>query len=209
MIKLYDYPLSGHAHRARLFLSLLNIPYENIETDLAGGQHKSPEFLAMNPFGEVPVLVDGDAVVRDSNAILVYLANKYAPEWNPQAPAEAAEVQAWLTTASKEITGGPGAARLVIVFNADRDLDKLIKDSHAFLAVFDNYLNNHEWLALNRPTIADVSAYSYVATAPEGNVSLDEYPQVRSWLTRVEALPGFVAMPPAFDKQITELRKAS
>jgi len=103
----------------------------------------------------------------------------------------------------------PGAARLVIVFNADRDLDKLIKDSHAFLAVFDNYLNNHEWLALNRPTIADVSAYSYVATAPEGNVSLDEYPQVRSWLTRVEALPGFVAMPPAFDKQITELRKAS
>jgi len=198
MIKLYDYPLSGHAHRARLLLSLLDVPYENIETDLAGGQHKSREFLAMNLFGEVPVLVDGDVVIRDSNAILVYIANRFGPKWNPQSPAEAAQVQAWLTTASKEITGGPGAARLVKLFNAPLDHAQLVVQSHALLRLIDRYLENREWLALDVPTIADVSAYSYVATAPEGDVSLEDYPNVRAWLARIEALPGFVAMPPAF-----------
>ena len=203
MIKLYDYPLSGHAHRARLLLSLLNVPYENIEVDLAGGQHKSREFLALNPLGQVPVLVDGDVVIRDSNAILVYIANRFGPQWNPSVPADAARVQAWLTTASKEITGGPGAARLVTVFNAPLDHAKLIDQSHALLRLIDRHLENREWLALDVPTIADVSAYSYIATAPEGDVSLADYPHVRAWLARIEALPGFVAMPPAFaDKTV-------
>jgi len=205
MIKLYDFPLSGHAHRARLLLSLLDVAYENIEVNLAGGEHKSREFLALNPFGQVPVLVDGDVVIRDSNAILVYIANRFAPEWNPSAPADAAKVQAWLTTASKEITAGPGAARLVTVFNAPHDHAQLIDQSHALLRVIDRYLENREWLAVDVPTIADISAYSYIAAAPEGDVSLADYPNVRNWLARIEALPGFVAMPPAFaDKSENE-----
>lgn len=198
MLKLYDFPLSGHAHRARLLLSLLNVPYEKIEVNLRQGQHKTAEFLKLNFFGQVPVLVDGDVVVRDSNAILVYIANKFAPEWNPTTPAEAAQVQAWLTTASKEIVAGPGAARLVTVFNSPQDHGKLIDQSHALLRLIDKHLEQREWLALDVPTIADVSAYSYIAVAPEGDVSLGAYPHVRAWLTRIEALPGFVAMPAAF-----------
>jgi glutathione S-transferase len=198
MIKLYDFPLSGHAHRARLLLSLLKIPYETITVDLRQGQQKSAEFQQLNPFGQVPVLVDGEVVVRDSNAILVYLANKFAPDWNPQSPAEAAQVQAWLTTASKEIVAGPGAARLVTVFKAPHDHGKLIDQSHALLRQLDKHLENRDWLALATPSIADVSAYSYIAVAPEGDVELGAYPNVRAWLKRVEALPGFTAMPPAF-----------
>jgi glutathione S-transferase len=200
MIKLYDFPLSGHAHRARLLLSLLKVPYQKIEVNLRQGQHKTAEFLELNFLGQVPVLVDGDVVVRDSNAILVYLANKFAPEWNPTAPAEAARVQEWLTTASKEITGGPGAARLVTVFKSPQNHGKLIDQSHALLRLIDKHLEEREWLALDVPTIADVSAYSYIATAPEGDVSLGAYPNVRAWLGRIEALPGFVAMPAAFAK---------
>jgi glutathione S-transferase len=198
MIKLYDFPLSGHAHRARLLLSLLKVPYERIDVNLGQGQHKTDEFLQLNFFGQVPVLVDGDVVLRDSNAILVYIANKFAPEWNPTTPAEAARVQEWLTTASKEITSGPGAARLVTVFKSPQDHGKLIDQSHALLRLIDKHLEDRAWLALAVPTIADVSAYSYIATAPEGDVSLGAYPNVRAWLARIEALPGFVAMPAAF-----------
>ena len=198
MIKLYDFPLSGHGHRPRLLLSLLNIDHENVEVNLLQGEQKSAEFQKLNLFGQVPVLTDGDVVIRDSNAILVYLANKFAPEWNPSDPAEAALVQSWLTTASKEITGGPGAARLVTVFKSPQDHGKLIDQSHALLRQLDKQLEDREWLALDRPTIADVSAYSYVAVAPEGGVELGAYPSVRAWLERIEALPGFVAMPAAF-----------
>jgi len=198
MIKLYDFPLSGHAHRARLLLSLLKVPYQNHAVNLQQGEHKSAEFLKLNIFGQVPVLTDGDVVIRDSNAILVYIANKFAPEWNPSEPADAAQVQAWLTTASKEIAGGPGAARLVTVFKSPQDHGKLIDQSHALLRQLDKHLEDREWLAIDRPTIADISAYSYIATAPEGDVELGAYPSVRAWLKRIESLKGFVPMPAAF-----------
>jgi glutathione S-transferase len=197
MIKLYDFPLSGHGHRARLLLSLLNLDYENINVDLRKGDQKAPEFLELNPFGQIPVLVDGDVVIRDSNAILVYLAAKYGPEWNPTDPESAADIQAWLTTATKDISGGPGAARLVTLFGAPLDHAKLIEQSHTLLKQIDAHLIHHKWLAIDRPTIADVSAYSYIARAPEGDVSLDAYPNVRLWLARVEDLSGFVGMPVA------------
>ena len=197
MIKLYDFPLSGHGHRARLLLSLLNVEYENINVDLRKAEQKAPEFLELNPFGQIPVLVDGDVVIRDSKAILVYLAAKYGPEWNPADPESAADIQAWLTTATKDISGGPGAARLVTIFGAPLDHAKLIEQSHTLLKQIDAHLIHHKWLAIDRPTIADVSAYSYIARAPEGDVSLDAYPNVRLWLARVEDLPGFVEMPVA------------
>lgn len=198
MIKLYDFPLSGHAHRARLFLSLLRVPHRIVNVDLRKGEHKTAEFLARNFLGQVPVLEDDNITVRDSNAILVYLANKFAPEWNPTDPAAAAEVQAWLTTASKEIVSTVGAARLVTVFKAQHDHGQLIDQSHALLRQLDKHLEDREWLAIDRPTIADVSAYSYLSVAPEGGVELGAYPNVRDWLKRIEALQGFVAMPDAF-----------
>ncbi|HEY9193188.1 MAG TPA: glutathione S-transferase N-terminal domain-containing protein, partial [Methyloversatilis sp.] len=78
-IVLHGFRLSGHSHRAELFLSLLGLPFEFRQVDLAAGAHKQPEFLAKNPFGQVPVIEDGEVVVADSTAILVYLASRYAP----------------------------------------------------------------------------------------------------------------------------------
>ena len=197
MIKLYDFPLSGHAHRVRLMLSLLDLKHELIHVDLRQGEQKSADFLALNPFGTVPVLVDGDVVLRESTAILVYLARKYGPQWLPVEPQAQAEVQAWLATAARDIATGPGAARLVSVFGAQLDHPALIDASHRLLGIIDAHLAQRQWLATTQPTIADVAAYSYIARAPEGHVALDAYPNVRRWLAAVASLPGFVDMPDA------------
>ncbi|MCO7517812.1 glutathione S-transferase [Pseudomonas guariconensis] len=195
-IKLYNFPKSGHAHRIELMLSLLNLPTELVFVDLAKGAHKQPDFLALNPFGQVPVIDDNGTVIADSNAILVYLAKAYGGErWLPQDPVGAARVQRWLSVAAGPLAFGPAAARLVTVFGATFNTDEVIGRAHALLKVVDAELVERPFLVGNEATIADVANYSYIAHAPEGNVSLEPYPNVRAWLARIEALPGFVPMP--------------
>ncbi len=195
-IKLYHVALSGHAHRVQLMLSLLQLPTELITVDLAKGEHKTPAFLALNPFGQVPVLDDNGTVLSDSNAILVYLAKTYGTgSWKPQDPLTEARIQRWLSVAAGQLAYGPAAARLVTVFGAAFNADEVINRAHALLKVMDSELASSPYLAGPEPTIADVANYSYIAHAPEGNVSLQDYPHVRAWLQRIEALPGFVAMP--------------
>ena len=195
-IKLFRHPLSGHAHRVELFLSLLNVPTELVFVDLANGAHKTPEFLAMNPFGQVPVIDDNGVVLSDANAILVYLAKKYdvSAQWLPKDPLPAAQVQRWLSVAAGQIASGPATARLITVFGAPYDAESTIARSHALLKVIELELSKRPFLAGNQVSLADVAGYTYIAHAPEGNVSLADYPQVRAWLARIEALPGFVPM---------------
>ncbi|WP_232629890.1 glutathione S-transferase family protein [Methylobacterium sp. Leaf118] len=195
-MKLYDLPLSGHAHRARLFLSLVGVPYETVPVDLPGGEHKSPAFLTLNPFGQVPVLDDDGTVIPDSNAILVYVARKLGrTDWLPEDPEGAARVQRWLSVAAGPIAFGPAAARLVTVFGAAFRPEEVIARAHAILTLVEGELAARDWLAAGHPTLADVALYSYVAAAPEGNVDLAPYPGIRAWLARVEALPGFLPFP--------------
>ena len=194
-MKLYGFPLSGHSHRVRLFLSVLGLNFEEITVNLAEGEHKGPEFLALNPFGQVPVLVDGDLVLADSTAILVYLAGKYAePSWWPDDVVTRAEIQRWLSAASGPIYSGPCAARLVTLFKQDFDYDRAVATAHRFFAVLEAHLAGRNWLVGEDRTIADIAGYSYIAHAPEGGVSLQDYPHIRGWLGRIERLPGFVAM---------------
>ena len=192
-MKLYHHPLSGHAHRARLFLGLLGVPHEAVEVDLKAGAHKRPEFLALNPFGQVPVLDDDGTVVPDANAILVYVACKLGrTDWLPEDAAGAAAVQRWLSVAAGELAYGPAAARLVTVFGADFRPAEVIGRAHTLLARMETHLVGRDWLVGAGPTIADVALYSYLAGAPEGNVDLSGYPNVNAFLRRIEALPGFV-----------------
>ena len=196
-MKLYHFPLSGHAHRARLFLSLIDAEVEVIDVDLGAGEHKQPDYLKMNRFGQVPVLVDGDKVIADSNAILVYAAKKFGrTDWLPETPAEAAAVQRWLSVAAGQIAFGPAAARLITVFGAAFSPDEVIGRAHDVLTVIEAELAGRDWIAGGpKPSVADVALYSYIARAPEGNVDLSGYLEVNTWLSRIEALPGFVAFP--------------
>lgn len=197
-MKLYHYPPSGHAHRAALFLSLAGVPHELVEVDLATGAHKRPEFLAMNTFGEVPVLDDDGTIIADSLAILVYVARKIGPShWLPTDAAGEAEVQRWLSVAAGKIAYGACAARMVTVFGAAFDADEVVGRAHATLAVLEVTLAVRRWIAgTEQPSIADVALYSYIKRAPEGNVDLSDYPRVLAWLDSIEQLPGFVPFRP-------------
>jgi glutathione S-transferase len=195
-VVLYRHPLSGHAHRVELFLSLLGLPARLVDVDLAAGAHKAPEFLRKNPFGQVPVIEDGDITLADSNAILVYLALRHDEPgaWYPRDALSSARVQQWLSAAAGPLAAGPATARLVKVFGAPLDHARAVTVAGQFLAVLDRTLAAQAFLAGAKPTIADVAIYSYTAHAPEGGVSLEPYGNVRTWLARIEALPGFVPM---------------
>jgi glutathione S-transferase len=197
IMKLYGIPLSGHTHRALLFVNLLGLPHEFVPVNLARGEHKQQPFLSLNAFGEIPVLQDGEVTLADSNAILVYLAAKYddSGRWLPRDPLAAASVQRWLSAAAGKIAYGPAAARLVTVFNAPRDHEAAKAIAVRLFEVMEHELQGRRWLVGEHATIADIAGYSYIAHAPEGGVSLKPYPNIRAWLDNVRALPGFVAMP--------------
>ncbi len=193
-IKLYRFLLSGHSHRVALFLSLLGLPWEPVEIDLPGKQQKTPDFLALNPFGQVPVIDDDGVVIADSNAILVYLAKRYGDaDWLPSDPLGAAAVQRWLSVAAGPLAFGPAAARVALIFGRPPNTEA-VERAHALLTVMDGELAQREFLAGPKPSLADIANYTYVAHAPEGGVALDDYPHVRAWLARIEALPRFVPM---------------
>lgn len=195
-LKLYRHPLSGHSHRVEVLISILNLDAEIIDVDLMNGEHKQTEFLNKNRFGQVPVLEDGDITIADSNAILVYLASQYDIKhtWLPIEPSQAAEVQRFLSVAAGEIAAGPSAARLVTLFGAKLDHTRAIATANNILTLLDAHLQQRSWLATDHPTIADLANYTYIAHAPEGGIALQGYPNVKSWLQRVEALPGFFPM---------------
>ncbi|SEB05042.1 glutathione S-transferase family protein [Rubrimonas cliftonensis] len=203
-IRIHRLAKSGHCHRVELFARLSGIPFELVDVDLAGGEHRRQPFLALNPAAEVPVIEDGAVVVADSNAILVYLARSYAPTWIPEGAAAEAEVQKVLSLAAGEIANGPAAARLVTVFGMKLDVDRARAVAATAFKRLEAHLDGREWLAAGRPTIADIAIYSYTAHAPEGGVSLDPYPRIRALLARIEGLPGFVAMPSTAAGLVTE-----
>ncbi|SAK85561.1 glutathione S-transferase [Caballeronia fortuita] len=198
-LKLYGMTYSGHSHRVELFLSILGLPYEKVTIDPDTEAHHKPDFLALNPFGQVPVIVDGEAVVFDSNAILVYLAKKYGDEsWLPSEPVLNASVQQWFSLAAGEIAFGPCAARRLVVYGEELVPMSVAKRiTTKLFETLEKRLEERQWAVGDRPTLADISAYSYIAHAPEGYISLQPYPSIRAWLSRIEALPGYVPMPKA------------
>ncbi|NDL62526.1 glutathione S-transferase [Acerihabitans arboris] len=195
-LQLYGTRQSGHCHRVALLLRMLNLPYDFI--DAPAGVRQAEDFRRLNPFGQVPVLLDGKRILTDSNAIMVYLVKRYAPgsHWLPEDPSSAARVQVWLSRAAGEVRYGPASCRMVTQFSAPEDYPSALAIGGRFLPQMEQHLSGRDFLATGRPTIGDLACYSYVAAAPEGGISLAPYPSIRRWAARIAALPGFFAMPP-------------
>ena len=195
MIKLYGDEISGNSYKVRLMLSLLNLEYEWIPIDLVKGEQKSPEYLAMNPFGQVPLLVDGETKLADAQAILVYLARQYGGEqWLPLEAVPLSQVIRWLSTTAGEVRQGPENARLYYLFGAGTkiNIERATQKAEFILTQLDQHLSTHTWLEFERPTIADIAVFPYVAMAREGKINLDAYIHVLNWIERVKQLPGYL-----------------
>ncbi|MAC48579.1 MAG: glutathione S-transferase [Oceanospirillum sp.] len=195
-MKLYDLDLSGNCYKVRLFAALAGISLELQPVDFLAGDHKKAPVIELNPLGQLPVLQDGDLVLRDSQAILVYLARQYGGhQWWPDGAAQQAEVMQWLSAAANEIQHGPCSARLIDKFGTPLDKSRTLDISGIILPVLEQHLQQHDWLALGRPTIADCAVFPYLAVAWEGGIDLSDYTAINAWMARIKELPGFIPMP--------------
>ncbi|MEC4816022.1 MAG: glutathione S-transferase [Scytonema sp. PMC 1069.18] len=196
MIKLYGHEMSGNSYKVRLLLELLNVEYEWNKVDLMKGEHKSPQYLALNPFGQVPLLVDGDIKLADAQAILVYLARQYGGDtWLPLDALSLAQVVRWLSTTAGEIRQGPENARLYHVFGATSiNIERAHQKAEHILTQLNQHLSTRTWLEFEYPTIADIAVFPYVALAGDGKIDLAPYPHVLTWINRVKQLPHYIPM---------------
>ena len=196
-MKLYTYEESGNSYKVRLLLGFLGIDCEQVDIDLMQDAQHQPAYLAINPRGEVPALVDGDLVLRDSAAIMVYLAQRDGGSWWSSAAREQAQIVEWLAFAASWVQYGVFTARALVAFGIPANgLPTTMTEGLAAaqvrgqrsLEILDSHLARHDWLACARPTIADIAVFPYVALAPMGDVPLTPYPSVQAWIARFRAL---------------------
>lgn len=196
MIQLHEVALSGNCHKVRLLLSILGLSYESVAVDLAAGGQHTPAYLALNPFGQVPTLVDGNAVVRDSQAILVYLASRYGGDrWWPRDPVLQARIAAWLSTAANEIAAGPNSLRLHYKWGRTIDVSRSEAVTAKLLRIVDETLSRTRYLVGNQASIADLAVYPYLALSPEGRIDIDQNANILRWFRDIRSIDGYVGMP--------------
>ncbi|MBK7614858.1 MAG: glutathione S-transferase family protein [Burkholderiales bacterium] len=202
MITLYDYELSGNCYKVRQLAAWLGLPLQRVPVNLhPGRQHKSAEFLAINPLGQVPVIVDDGLVLRDSQAILVYLASRHDGDgrWYPADAQARGQIAQWLAVA-EDLNRTASAARTHDTLGDTRiAVEAARAGARAAFRTLDDHLAERasagaHWLVGRAPSIADIACFPYVALAQDGGLSLDAYPALRHWIWRFCHLPGFIGM---------------
>ena len=195
--RLYDYLPSGNGYKVRLVLRQLRLPYELVELDIKRGETRTPEFLAKNPNGRIPLLeIPGHGYLAESHAIIGYLAEGSALV--PADRLERARMWQWLCFEQYSLEPNIGTARFWIASlqKTEAELgEKLVekrRSGHAALDVLERGLEGREFLVGNRYSLADIALYAYTHVAPEGGFSLEPYPAIRAWCARVAAQPGHV-----------------
>jgi glutathione S-transferase len=198
MIRLHGTLQSINTYKARLLLSILELPFDLVEIDMYGGEHKREPYLSLNPFGQMPALEDGDFHVADSHACLVYIARKYDASglWLPADAESEAKVAEWMSKSANEIHQGPWMKRAKVrrpdaITLSDEEIDARCD---YILGIMDRHLSDRDWLALPQPTIADISCYGPISMLDVSGYDTGRWQAVRAWMARIAALPG--AIPP-------------
>jgi len=202
-MKLYDYVLSGNCYKIRLLAGFLGLEYESIGIDFfPGREHKSQEFLKINPLGQLPVLEDDGEVIRDAQAILVYLATRYDNSgkwWSKDDPIQTCRIMQWLSFAD-QITSTSSAARLHDVLGYELDVEAARSGAHNLFRALEDHLttqgfSGHNWLTGGHPTIADIACFPYTALAEDGGIEIHIYPSIQNWIRNFAKLDNFQLMP--------------
>lgn len=201
-LRLYHYELDENGYKVRLALGALGLDHETVGVDMIPGNEQArPPLIDLNPLGTLPILADGDVVLREAEAILAYLARRYDPDhaWMPQEPGAFGEVQMWLMFAARDLHAAT-LARRVAMFDQPGDGPALeARARAAFRAMEDHItlrrLSGAEWFVGTGPTIADLALFPAFALSRDFGIDHEAYPGLRRWIRRVRALPGFRTMP--------------
>jgi glutathione S-transferase len=192
---LYDYLPSGNGYKVRLTAKRLGIPYRLVQMDITRGATRTPEFLAKNPNGRIPLLeVPGVGCLAESHAIIAFLA--HGSDLIPESPWQRAQLWQWLCFEQYNLEPNLGTARFWLhsLHKSAAELGERLTEKHAkgheALAVLERGLEAKRFLVGERFTLADIALYAYTHVAPEGGFQLDSYPNVRAWLERVAGEPG-------------------
>lgn len=200
-ITLYDHTLSGSCYKVRLMLGFLGLEYERVQIGFyPDREHKKPDFLKINPLGQIPVLEDDGVRLRDAQAILCHLANKYDTNgtWLPKSPESFGSVMMWLMFGGGEIMAA-SAARLHDLLGYQLDIEVARRNAHAAFRVLDDHLAERhimgaEWIVGDHPSIADIACFPYIALSGDGGIGHEDYPALRNWMRVFRRLPKFHAM---------------
>lgn len=197
MYRLYDYLPSGNGYKVRLLLTQLGLPFEYVEKDILQGETRSPEFLAINPNGRIPVLeVEPSVYLSESNAILIYLSEGTA--FLPDRRLDRARVLQWLFFEQYSHEPFIATSRFWQAHGMAAEKQQALQEKqapgYAALGVLEQRLAEHPFLVDDRYTIADVALYAYTHVAPEGGFSLDAFPAIRAWCDRVGTQPDYISI---------------
>ena len=201
-ITLYDFELSANCYKVRLLLSLLKLEYKRQSINLFPAfEHRKPEFMRINPLGQLPVLTDGNLILRDSQAILVYLAKTYdmANRWLPQEPPLMGHVMMWLFFASSELSAAT-ASRLHDLLGIPTDIDAAKANARKAIRIMDDHMTRREigggsWFVGEQPTLADLALFPSIALSRDFGLEHDEFAALRRWMRRLRGLDNFIVMP--------------
>ncbi|SAI28830.1 glutathione S-transferase [Bordetella ansorpii] len=202
MITLYDHPRSGNCYKVRLFLSLIGVPFRREFVDVLARKNQTEAYERISAWRQVPAIEDDGLALWDSQAILLYLAQKHAPQWLAPLP-HSGQMHAWLSVSSNEIANSLQPLRLTRVVSLAEaahhlgvreemlDLEGLRQRTDRLLNQLEKRLATHEWLAGAR-SVADLACYGYLSMAEEAGIDMRAYPALSAWRRRIEKLPGYV-----------------
>lgn len=196
MLRIHGTMQSINTYKVRLLLSIIEVPYELVEIDMYGGEHKREPFLSLNSFGQMPALEDGNFAVGDSHACLVYVARKFdtSNTWLPTGPQAEANVAQWMSKSANEVHQGPWMKRAKIrrpdaIKVPDEEIDA--RCDH-ILGFMDAQLSRTPWLAADNATIADISCFGPISLLDISGYDTARWTSLRSWMERIRALPGAI-----------------
>jgi glutathione S-transferase len=199
MYTLYSDQRSGNSYKVRLALARLGIPYRLVTIDILQGESRTPEFLAKNPNGRIPLLeVAPNRYLAESNAILWYVAGDSTLA--PEDRIERAEALQWMFFEQHSLEPNIGAAYFwLCLIKGGRDLqshalEDWLENGERALGVMEMHLAKHPFFVADRFTIADIALYGFAHLADQCDFELTRYPAIRAWLARIAAEPGYVAM---------------
>jgi glutathione S-transferase len=194
---LHGSPRSGPTYKVGLFLSLAGEPFDWVLVNMREGEHKQPAYLAKQRFGQVPLLVDNEngRQLCQSASILEYLADRTG-QFGGANLDERIRAREWMFWDFDRLA--PHIYRARATCSGIRKFDPAVvaqheSDGKAALKVLEEHLAGRDWMVGDGPTIADIDLYGVMAYAEEGGYDLDAHPNVRAWMTRIQALPGFAA----------------